>query len=124
MPKTVVSLALLFELADGGRFEVNEVAMRRALGWADYLRSHANRLFSAGETMAENGAKLIIERRHQLPEPFTPRDVQRKGWASLSDRDAVVSAIDRLVSTPHFRAVPPAGPPSTGRPSRIISYIH
>lgn len=31
MPKTVVSLALLFELADGGRCEVNEVAMRRAL---------------------------------------------------------------------------------------------
>ena len=69
MPKTVAALALLCELADGGRFEVNEVAMRRALGWADYLRSHANRLYSAGETMAENGARLIIERGHQLPEP-------------------------------------------------------
>jgi hypothetical protein len=119
MPKTVATLALLFELADGGRFEVNEVAMRRALGWADYLRSHANRLFSAGETMAENGAKLIIERRNQLPEPFTPRDVQRKGWASLSDRDAAVSAIDMLVSTYHCREVPPAVH-QAGRPS--VSY--
>jgi hypothetical protein len=121
MPKTVVSLALLFELADGGRFEVNEVAMRRALGWADYLRSHANRLYSAGETMVENGARLIIERRHLLPEQFTPRDVQRKGWASLSDRDAVASAIDMLVSTHHCREVPPTVHQAGGRPS--VSYI-
>jgi hypothetical protein len=121
MPKTVAALALLFELADGGRFEVNEVAMRRALGWADYLRSHANRLYSAGETMAENGARLIIERRHQLPEPFTPRDIQRKGWASLNDRDAVVSAIDMLVSTHHCRAVPFTVHQAGGRPS--VSYI-
>jgi hypothetical protein len=121
MPKTVVSLALLFELADGGRFEVNELAMRRALGWADYLRSHANRLYSAGETMVENGARLIIERRHLLPEQFTPRDVQRKGWASLSDRDAVASAIDMLVSTHHCRELPPTVHQAGGRPS--VSYI-
>ena len=119
MPKTVAALALLFELADGGRFEVNEVAMRRALGWADYLRSHANRLYAAGETMAENGARLIVARRHQLPEPFTPRDVQRKGWASLNDRDAVASAIDMLIGTHHCREVPSTV--HLGRPS--VSYI-
>jgi len=121
MPKTVAALALLFELAEGGRFEVNEVAMRRALGWADYLRSHANRLYSAGETMAENGARLIIERRHQLPEQFTPRDVQRKGWALLNDRDAVASAIDMLVGTHHCREVPSTVHLAGGRPS--ISYV-
>ena len=32
LPKTVATLALLFELIEGGRFEVNELAMRRALG--------------------------------------------------------------------------------------------
>ncbi|WP_396605004.1 YfjI family protein [Bradyrhizobium sp. YCK136] len=122
MPKTVAALALLFELADGGRFEVNEVAMRRALGWADYLRSHANRLYSAGETMAENGARLIVERRHQLPEPFTPRDVQRKGWASLNDRDAVASAIDMLIGTHHCREIPSTGHPAGGRPSVAYSW--
>jgi hypothetical protein len=120
MPKTVASLALLFELADGGRFEVNEAAMLRALGWADYLRSHASRLYSAGETMAADGARLIVERRHQLPESFTPRDIQRKGWASLGDRDAVISAIELLVTTHHCREVPPVFHHAGGRPS--ISY--
>jgi hypothetical protein len=58
MPKTIASLALIFELIDGGRTEVNEVATRQALGWADYLRSHASRLYSSGRTMAEDGARL------------------------------------------------------------------
>jgi hypothetical protein len=121
MPKTVATLALLFELIDGGRSVVNEDATRRALGWADYLRSHANRLYSAGEQMAEDGARRIIERRHQLPEQFTPRDIQRKAWASLADRDAVVSAIEMLVTSHHCREVPPVMGQSGGRPS--LSYI-
>jgi Protein of unknown function (DUF3987) len=121
MPKTVASLALLFELINGGRFEVNEAAMRRALGWADYLRSHANRLYSAGETMAEDGARLIIYRRSQLPAQFTARAVHQKGWAGLGDRDTVTAAIEMLVSTHYCREVPFPVQQSGGRPS--VSYI-
>jgi hypothetical protein len=121
LPKTVATLALLFELIEGGRFEVNESAMRRALGWSEYLLSHANRLYSAGETMAADGARLIIQRRHQLPELFTPRDIRRKGWASLGDQDAVASAIDMLVATHHCREVPRIVHEFGGRPS--ISYV-
>jgi hypothetical protein len=121
IPKTVSTLALLFELIEGGRFEVNELAMRRALGWADYLLSHANRLYSAGETMAADGARLIMQRRHQLPDSFTPRDIQRKGWASLGDRESVISAIEMLVATNHCREVPPLVHQAGGRPS--ILYV-
>lgn len=121
LPKTVATLALLFELIEGGRFEVNDLAMRRALGWSEYLLSHANRLYSAGETMAADGARLIVERRHQLPEAFTARHIRRKGWASLGDQDAVASAIDMLISTHHCREVPPVVHEFGGRPS--ISYI-
>src|SRR5690606_27086018 len=78
MPKTVASLALIFELIEGGRFEVGKTATLRALAWADYLRSHANRLYSSGTTMIEDGARLILERRHQLPDEFTVRDIYRK----------------------------------------------
>jgi hypothetical protein len=106
MPKTVVALAVLFELIDGGRFEVNELAVRTAIGWAEYLLSHATRLYSAGDTMGADGARLITERRNQLPVPFTPRDIQRKGWASLGDRDIIISAIDVLIETHHCREVP------------------
>ncbi|TIP28571.1 MAG: DUF3987 domain-containing protein [Mesorhizobium sp.] len=105
MPKTIASLALLFELIDGGRFEVGDVSTLRALEWYEYLRSHANRLYAAGETMAEDGAKLILDRRKQLPEQFTARAVHQRKWAGLTDRDAVVAAIETLVETNHCREV-------------------
>jgi Protein of unknown function (DUF3987) len=63
MPETVASLALIFELIDGGRCEVTEISMRRALDWADHLRSHANRLYALGDAMAADGARLIVHAR-------------------------------------------------------------
>lgn len=122
MPKTVASLALLFEMIDGGVTEVSEAATIRALGWADYLRSHANRLYAAGETMAENGARLIVERRDQLPEAFTARHVHQKGWAGLADRDAVAAAIDVLLSTHHVRELPVGSGAGGGRPTTSYEW--
>jgi hypothetical protein len=122
MPRTIASLALIFELLEGGRAAVGEAATRRALGWADYLRSHANRLYAAGDTMVENGAKLIVERRHLLPALFTGRDIQRKAWAGLGDRDAIQAAIDMLVDTHHCRSMPTKIGPSGGRPSDIFQW--
>ncbi|RWK73213.1 MAG: DUF3987 domain-containing protein [Mesorhizobium sp.] len=115
MPKTIASLALLFELIDGGRFEVGDVSTLRALEWYEYLRSHANRLYAAGETMAEDGAKLILDRRQQLPDQFTVRAVHQRKWAGLADRDAVISAIDTLVETNHCREI--EMPDTGGRPT-------
>ena len=122
MPNTIVSLALIFELLEGGRAAVGEVATGRALGWADYLRSHANRLYAAGDTMVETGAKLIVERRHLLPTHFTARDIQRKAWAGLGDRDAVQAAIDMLVDSHHCRSTPTKIGPNGGRPSDIFQW--
>ena len=121
MPKTVASLALLLALVDGGVNVVGSVATLRALGWADYLRSHANRLYAAGQTMAEDGARLVVERRKQLPETFTARDIQRKAWSGLTDRDAVASAIETLVTTHHCREETGKAGPDGGRPS--TAYI-
>ena len=120
MPKTVASLALIFELVDGGRFDVGEHATLQALAWANYLRSHANRLYSAGNTMIEDGARLILVRRNQLPEEFTLRDIYRRAWAGLSERDDVTMAIDLLVSTHHCRAIERPGASAGGRPT--VSY--
>lgn len=120
MPATVASLALLFELIDGGRFEVGEEATRRALGWADYLRSHASRLYASGNSVVEDGARLIVERRAQLPSPFTARDVHQRAWAGLSDRDAVSAAIDLLMATNHCHEVEKPPALKGGRPT--VSY--
>lgn len=117
MPKTVASLALIFEMVDGGRFEIGETATLRALDWADYLRSHANRLYAAADSTFDDAARLILERRSQLPEKFTARDVHRRGWASLADRDTVSAALGILVSTHHCREARKTSGQGGGRPT-------
>ena len=123
MPKTVAALALIFHLVDGGRDEaIGTIAAARALEWADYLRSHAARLYAAGSVAAENGARLIIERRAYLPEKFTAREIERKNWAGLSDRDTVDDAIAVLLETHHiFLATKPSGS-FGGRPSNTYFW--
>jgi hypothetical protein len=121
MPKTVASLALLFKLIEGGDEAVDEAATLRALAWSDYLRSHADRLYAAGETMTADGARLIVERRKQLPPTFTARNIHQKAWAGLGDRDAVAAAIDLLVATHHCREAPPTPSPTGGRPT--VPYV-
>lgn len=117
MPKTVASLALIFHLVDGGRDAIGAEATARALDWADYLRSHANRLYSAGGIAAETGARLIIDRRAQLPDAFTARDVWKKSWAGIADRDAAAAAINLLIEAGYCREAPPNHSPAGGRPS-------
>ncbi len=117
MPKTVASLALIVELVEGGRGLVGTLATARALDWADYLQSHANCLYAAGSIAAEDGAKLVIERRHQLPNRFTSRDLQMKSWAGLSDKDAVAAALDLLVEHFYCREVAVPTSPAGGRPT-------
>lgn len=122
MPKTVASLALIFDLIEGdGDALIGDTAILRALGWADYLRTHANRLYAAGQTMGEEGARLIVERREQLPDLFTARDVHRKQWSGLTDRDAVSSAIEVLTVTHHCRERT-ISHPSAGRPTAAFDW--
>lgn len=118
MPKTVASLALLFELVSGGRFDVGEESIAMALRWYSYLRTHANRLYAAAATSIEEGAKLIIERRDQVPTEFAARDVRRKNWGGLGDdADAAQAAIDLLVSSNHCREIHRPTGTAGGRPS-------
>jgi len=123
MPKTVASLALIFELVAGGRDGVvREEAAARALDWADYLKAHAARLYAVGAVSAETGARLIIERRGQLEEPFKARDIQRKGWAGLTDRDAVADALELLITAGHIRGATAASNDAGGRPSTAYTW--
>jgi hypothetical protein len=122
MPKTIASLALIFEVVNGGTTAVGEVAIKQALRWGEYLLGHAERLYAAADVMAENGAKLIIARRAQLPSPFTVRDVQRKGWAGLAEYAAVQAAIEMLITAHYCRALRIPSGPSGGRPSEEFQW--
>jgi hypothetical protein len=120
MPKTIASLALIFEAVEVDAFrdgQVRKASFERARKWAKYLFTHAQRLYQAADAMAENGARLILRRRAKLPEPFTARHVQRRGWAGLTTFDLVEAAIGELLATDHchMRAVPTG--PFGGRPT-------
>ncbi len=96
LQKTIAGLALLFELVEGGSKHVGELATARALEWADFLRSHAIRLYSSANNEGVVGAKLILKRKDKLPSPFTAREVQRKGWAGLADQTEIQQALEVL----------------------------
>jgi hypothetical protein len=123
--KTIASLALVFEAVELDAFRGDRIrpsALERALLWSGYLLSHAQRLYQAADVLAENGARIILQRRSKLPEPFTVRQVQLRGWAGLTSSDLVQAAIGELIATDHVRArLVPTGPLG-GRPSEEFRW--
>lgn len=120
MPKTVGSLALLFAVIDGAQGSVGKTPTARALEWADFLRTHAERLYSAATNSGVEGAKLILKRRQKLPHPFKVKQVQQRGWQGLDTTEAVQRVLDVLVEHGYLTEMEV---PTTGRP-RIDFYWH
>lgn len=97
--KLVPGLALILHLASGGTGAVSEHATLQALAWAEYLETHARRAYASVTTAELLAAKAIIQRlrKGDLPRTFGSKDVWRKGWAMLSDREQVADALQLLV---------------------------
>ncbi|GAA5101825.1 YfjI family protein [Bartonella acomydis] len=117
MPKTIASLALIFELTEGGRFEINKDALQTALRWEKYLLSHVKRLYAAGNASIEDCAKLIIERCDHLPDIFTARDIYRRDWKCLKDNEVVKQALEILCRSNHIRQIASDHSSKGGRPT-------
>ena len=106
--KLIPALALIFALVDtpdnANTIEATELV--RALAWGEYLRSHAQRLYSAAVTPETAGAAALLVKIKAgkltdtdgvLCDSFTPRLVAVKHWAGLGAADAVRKAADLLV---------------------------
>ncbi|MAO14399.1 YfjI family protein [Marinobacter sp.] len=106
MPKTVAALSLIFELIETGETSISAHSLAMALELADYLKSHAERLYAIVGNSAIKGAKLILQRREKLPTPFTARDIRRKQWQGLSDMEDVREAIDTLQDHRYLKVLP------------------
>jgi len=104
MPQTVASLSLLFELLEKDTTNVGEEATAKALDFADYLKSHAERLYGMTNNVCISNAKLIFNRRNKLPSPFTLRNIHQRKWVCLSDRQDVQDAIDILLDCKYVSA--------------------
>ena len=98
--KLIPALALVFAVIDtpDSNFVIGERELIRALAWGDYLRSHANRLYSAAVMPETTGAVSLLKkiRAGALGSDFTPRMAAQKCWAGLNTPDAVRKAAEVL----------------------------
>jgi len=117
------SLALHFHLVE----VVSEIASgpvslsstERAAAWCDYVEEHARRIYqSAWDGDIEPATQLADRIKSGLKSPFTARDVQQKGWRSLSSKEEVEMAISMLEDHGWLvRREVPSKPGSGGRPT-------
>lgn len=126
--KLVPAMALIFALVDtpdSGNV-IHERELLRALAWADYLRTHAERLYAAAVIPETTAAKQLLDKIKTgklcdgdglLLDSFEPWKVAVKHWAGLATPDAVRKAADLLADYGWLaRETVPSGAKG-GRPS-------
>ena len=113
----VPSLALLSHLADGGTGPVNKLAMARGEAWAEFLESHARRMYADALQPEVRPARTLARRLRagDVGPLFTARDIKRRHWARL-DGEAVDRALPVLEVNHWIRGRDQKG---QGRPSRV-----
>jgi Protein of unknown function (DUF3987) len=118
--KLVPALALICHLADGGVGQISQTALGCALAWAEYLETHARRAYGAGAAAETAVAKLILARirKGDLSDGFSARDIQRKGWSSLTDNDQIKAGLELLAD---LDWIAPQTTETAGRPRTTYS---
>jgi hypothetical protein len=117
----VPRLALLCHIANDATGPVSAAALQMAVQWADYLESHARRAYGALSLDNVSAARSIWRRimRNDLPQPFTARDIQRKGWSGLAQRERVDGGLKALCEADWLASNTPETGPGGGRPSKL-----
>jgi putative DNA primase/helicase len=97
--KLVPAIALISHLADGGIGPVTTPSVVRAIGWARYLETHAQRAYGSVTAVAGDAAREIVNKfwDGKLRPGFTARDIHRAHWSRLSIPANVQAALDLLV---------------------------
>lgn len=94
----IPSLALLIHLADDGTGSVGSVSLGKAIAWGEYLETHARRIYHVAVNPDLAAALALAKKITQgdLSDGFALRDIYRRGWTGLSDRDDVKRAAELL----------------------------
>jgi hypothetical protein len=116
--KLVPALALINHLADAGDGAITQKSLLRALAFANYLESHARRVYGSTSESELAAAKAILKhiRNGDLQDGFTARDIHQRGWGHLTEREHVGSGLALLVDLGYLAEVTPVSKPQGGRP--------
>ena len=96
--KLVPALALVLHLANRDTGPVTLTALEQSLLWANYLESHARRIYSAVLRPDAGAARELAKhlQRGDLPAKFTLRETYRKGWTGLASKEDAEAATEIL----------------------------
>ena len=116
------TLALVFHLVNAvdGRATgpIDESAALAGAAWCEYLEAHARRIYQSAHDGDPEAALQLAERiKTSLPNPFTARDVVRKGWSGLDSTDAVHRVLLILEDREWVKPVDAPSGPSGGHPT-------
>ena len=75
------------------------LALERAIAWAEYLETHARRIYAPAISPDMDAARMLTKRLKagDIGSAFTLRDVYNNGWSGLSSRDEVAAAVAVLI---------------------------
>jgi len=121
--KLIPALSLMIHLSEEAQGSVGLGTLERAIGWGDYLESHARRIYACGIDPAVAHARALAQRikAGEVVSGFTVRDVYHgRHWSMLADARQVQLAVDELVELGWLRAEPVS---TCGRP-KVIHHIN
>lgn len=123
--KLVPALALILHLANRNTGPVALASLEMALLWANYLESHARRIYSAVLRPDMAAARELAKhlKAGKLTGLFTLRETYRKGWTGLATKEDAEAATEILSDLGWIRPVH-GSPPATGRPSGPAFEVH
>ena len=91
----------LIKIADGTATtrHVSKECIELAIKWAHVLEAHAQRVYMMATDMSCQSAMSLVRKlqKGELADGFTLRELYRKGWNHLSERELAESACDELV---------------------------
>lgn len=122
------SLALIFhliEIADGkANNKISIPATVNAIAWCDYLESHARRIYSMATTIANQAAMKLAKKiqEGELLNCFSLRDVYRKHWSLLDDKEIIKKACVELIEANWLRQSKSAT--EIGKPKNNVYLIN
>jgi len=116
--KLVPALALITHIADRADGPVMQESLLKALAFAEYLETHARRIYGSQHEAELAAGKTILThiRRGDLGDGFTARDVQRHGWSNLSDQGHIRLGLNLLVDLDYLAPAVAPGTERGGRP--------